>query len=51
MLTSLDGFELEYPLIFDFKATNNEIEYEALLAGLSISAMLGANRVVVKCDS
>ncbi|KAL0412173.1 UNVERIFIED_CONTAM: hypothetical protein Slati_3807000 [Sesamum latifolium] len=31
VLTSSDGDELEYALRFDFKASNNETEYEALI--------------------
>lgn len=34
-----------------FKVTNNEAEYEALLAGLTIAISLGATKVEVKADS
>ncbi|GAV80435.1 hypothetical protein CFOL_v3_23896, partial [Cephalotus follicularis] len=40
VLTSLDGWTLEYALRFKFKATNNEAEWEALIAGLTIAKHL-----------
>ena len=33
---------LEYSLKFDFKATNNQAEYEALLARLRLAKEVGA---------
>ena len=35
----------------DFPATNNESEYEALIAGLDLTKAAGAARVVIYCDS
>jgi ribonuclease HI len=35
----------------DFKATNNMVEYEALLYGLSTALSLGVQRLLVKGDS
>ena len=35
----------------DFPATNNESEYEALIAGLDLTKFAGAVRVVIYCDS
>ena len=35
----------------DFPATNNESEYEALIAGLDLAKAAGATRVVIYCDS
>ena len=35
----------------DFPATNNESEYEALIAGLDLAKAAGAARVVIHCDS
>ncbi|XP_052295784.1 uncharacterized protein LOC127901823 [Citrus sinensis] len=40
-----------YALQFGFKASNNEAEYEAIIAGLRMSKALGANMVHVKSDS
>ncbi|KAL0392975.1 UNVERIFIED_CONTAM: hypothetical protein Sradi_2520300 [Sesamum radiatum] len=37
VLTSLEVDELEYALHFDFKASNNEAEYEALIAGIRMA--------------
>ncbi|GJS16354.1 reverse transcriptase domain-containing protein [Tanacetum coccineum] len=37
ILTNLEGMEFTYALRFKFDATNNEAEYEALIAGLKIS--------------
>ncbi|KAK4845460.1 hypothetical protein QYF36_005345 [Acer negundo] len=36
---------------FGFKATNNEAEYEALLAGMGVAEALGADFLLVKSDS
>ena len=35
----------------DFPATNNEVEYEALVVGLDLAKAVGATSVVVYCDS
>ena len=35
----------------NFPATNNESEYEALIAGLNLAKAAGAARVVIHCDS
>ena len=35
----------------DFLATNNESEYEALIAGLDLAKAVGAAKVVIHCDS
>ena len=35
----------------DFPATNNESEYEALIARLDLAKTAGAARVVIYCDS
>ncbi|XP_077230124.1 uncharacterized protein LOC143863322 [Tasmannia lanceolata] len=51
VLRGPEGFTLEYALRLDFKASNNEAEYEALLAGLSLAAELGAEKLKVHSDS
>ncbi|GKB09016.1 reverse transcriptase domain-containing protein [Tanacetum coccineum] len=38
ILTSPEGTEFTYALRFQFTASNNEAEYEALIAGLRITA-------------
>ena len=35
----------------DFPTTNNEVEYEAVVAGLDLAKVAGAESVVVYCDS
>ena len=35
----------------DFLTTNNEAEYEALVAGLDLAKAIGATSVVIYCDS
>ncbi|XP_077226220.1 uncharacterized protein LOC143859388 [Tasmannia lanceolata] len=46
-----DGFTAEYALWLDFTASNNEAEYEALLAGLRLAAELGTGKLKVYSDS
>ncbi|KAM1382419.1 hypothetical protein ACFX2F_034892 [Malus domestica] len=41
VLTTLDKVVMEYALRFKFKASNNEVEYEALLVGLRLAKHLG----------
>ncbi|KAM1457598.1 hypothetical protein ACFX2I_034755 [Malus domestica] len=41
VLTTLDKVVMEYALRFKFKASNNEVEYKALLAGLRLAKHLG----------
>ena len=40
ILTSLEGIDIEYALIFGFQASNNEAEYEAFIAGLNLAHSL-----------
>ena len=35
----------------DFPTTNNEAEYEALVAGLDLAKVAGAKNIIVHCDS
>ncbi|GJV79016.1 reverse transcriptase domain-containing protein [Tanacetum coccineum] len=44
ILTDPEGAEFTYALIFKFDATNNEAEYEALIAGLRIAEQIGHAR-------
>ncbi|GJV81246.1 reverse transcriptase domain-containing protein [Tanacetum coccineum] len=43
ILTNPEGMEFTYALRFEFSATNNEAEYEALIAGLRIAARMGVS--------
>ncbi|XP_027083501.2 uncharacterized protein [Coffea arabica] len=51
LLTSPTGEELTYALRFDFPASNNEAEYEALLRGLRIAHQMGITAIRVRSDS
>ena len=46
-----EGIKLEHSFRLGFKASNNEIEYEALLVGLRVVLDLGAKEVEVYSDS
>ncbi|GFZ03434.1 hypothetical protein Acr_16g0000580 [Actinidia rufa] len=45
------GEQIEYAIRMGFKATNNEVEYEALLTGLRIAVELGAQSLEIFSDS
>nr|GEV82576.1 reverse transcriptase domain-containing protein [Tanacetum cinerariifolium] len=49
--TSPEGTEFTYALRFQFTASNNEAEYEALIAGLRIIVQMGVQNVHVIVDS
>lgn len=49
--TSLEGDILKYGEQFQFPATNNEAEYEAILIGLKVAKSLRARDVLLKSDS
>ncbi|XP_077223439.1 uncharacterized protein LOC143857051 [Tasmannia lanceolata] len=51
VLVGPDRFLVEYALKLDLKASNNEAEYEALLAGLSLALELEADRLKAHSDS
>ena len=40
---ALSNKQLEYTIRMEFKATNNDVEYEVLLAGLRVAMKLGVN--------
>jgi len=42
---------LEQAFKFEFKATNNQAEYEVILAGLNLTYDMGARKVTCKSDS
>lgn len=42
VLVTLEGTELKYAVRLKFAATNNEVNYEALLTGLWLARVLGA---------
>lgn len=48
---SPEGDRYEYALRFDFQASNNKAEYEALLAGIRMCKAAGARRIDACSDS
>ncbi|KAK3007940.1 hypothetical protein RJ639_015023 [Escallonia herrerae] len=52
ILISLEGFMVEYALHFGFQASNNEVEYEALLAGIRLAHALKKDAIefIQRCD-
>ncbi|GKE63291.1 reverse transcriptase domain-containing protein [Tanacetum coccineum] len=51
MLIDPEGKEYTYALRFEFETTNNEAEYEALLAGLRIAQEMEITKVAIFLDS
>ncbi|XP_024178700.1 uncharacterized protein LOC112184690 [Rosa chinensis] len=51
LLISPDDQVYEYALKFAFKASNNAVEYEALIPGLQITRELGVQHLSIFCDS
>ncbi|XP_021776322.1 uncharacterized protein LOC110740133 [Chenopodium quinoa] len=51
VITTPEGRNFEYALKFSFKASNNEAEYEAAVAGLELCIALEAEHVCLKTDS
>ena len=51
ILTSPDGIDVEYALRFRFQASNNEAEYEAVIAGLNLAHSMEADQLEICSDS
>ncbi|KAM2144795.1 hypothetical protein ACFX1R_048431 [Malus domestica] len=51
VLMTPDKVAMEYALRFKWKASNNEAEYEALLASLCLAKHLGVKRIDIFSDS
>ena len=51
MLVSPEGIKLERSLWLSFQASNNEVEYEVLIAGLRAIRNLGVKEVEIFSDS
>jgi ribonuclease HI len=51
ILTSPEGMEFTYALHFKFTATNNEAEYETLMAGTRIATQMGVRNLEANVDS
>ena len=51
ILTSLEGIDIEYALIFGFQASNNEAGYEAVIAELNLANSMEVDQLEVCSDS
>ncbi|GJT28872.1 reverse transcriptase domain-containing protein [Tanacetum coccineum] len=51
ILTTPKGVEFTYVLRFEFNVSNNEAEYEALVAGVRIAEQMGVKNIEAKVDS
>ncbi|KAL0430393.1 UNVERIFIED_CONTAM: hypothetical protein Sradi_0665300 [Sesamum radiatum] len=51
VITSPQGVDLEFAIKFGFKASNNEAEYEALVAGMKMAHEAGARHLLAYSDS
>ncbi|KAL5571186.1 hypothetical protein UlMin_020783 [Ulmus minor] len=51
ILVSPDGVKLSCAVLFKFKATNNQAEYEALLSGLRLAKEVSAQHLTIYSDS
>ncbi|GJS42699.1 reverse transcriptase domain-containing protein [Tanacetum coccineum] len=51
ILTNPEGVEFTYAMRFRFAATNNEAEYEVLIAGLRIAEQMGVKNLQTNVDS
>ncbi|KAL0411987.1 UNVERIFIED_CONTAM: hypothetical protein Slati_3788400 [Sesamum latifolium] len=51
VITSPQGEDMEFEKKFDFKASNNDAEYEALVLGMKIAQYAGALHLLAYSDS
>nr|GFA78752.1 reverse transcriptase domain-containing protein [Tanacetum cinerariifolium] len=51
ILTNPEGMKFTYALHFEFTATNNKAEYEALIVGLRIATRMGARNLEANANS
>ena len=51
ILTSPEGIDIEYALRFGFQASNNEVEFEAIIAGLNLTHSMEVDQLEVCSDS
>ena len=51
ILTSPEGIDIEYALRFGFRTSNNEAEFEAVIAGLNLGHSLEVDQLEVYSDS
>ena len=51
VIRTSEGDKIECMIRLDFPTTNNEAEYEALMAGLDLAKAAGAENMIMHCDS
>ena len=51
ILASLEGIDIEYALRFGFQASNNEVDYEAVIAGFNLAHSMEVDQLEVCSDS
>ena len=51
ILQGPDGIQVEQSLRFNFKASNNQAEYEALIAGMTLAVEMEALQLLIRSDS
>ena len=51
ILTSPEGIDIEHALRFGFRASNNEVEFEAIIAGLNLTHSMEVDQLEVCSDS
>ena len=51
ILTSPEGIDIEYALRFGFQTSNNEAEYEVVIAGLNLAHSMEVDQLEVCSDS
>ena len=51
VLQTPEGDRIECMIRLDFPTTNNEAEYEALIAGLDLAKVASTKNMIVHCDS
>ena len=50
-LKTLTGERIEHAILLDFPASNNEIEYEAILARIDLAKSVSLEKLIICCDS
>ena len=51
ILTSPDGIDIEYAVRFGFRASNNEVEYKVVIAGLNLAHLMEVDQLEICSDS
>ena len=45
------GDTIEQAVLLGFSASNNELEYEAILAGIELAAAISIKKIIIRSDS